>query len=177
MLALLVLVLVLIGIYLIFRKPPAKSGVIPVSTSEQQSKSPPHGAAPSETSDVSSKGGSATSSPPAPGGTPASVTLQAPSGTFVSDHHPSLTNANGASSSEVSVCTTTAGATCYLKFTKDGVIKTLPVQTTDGSGSTSWRWDVQTAGFTAGTWQITAVAILGNQTKMTTDGFPFEVQP
>jgi hypothetical protein len=178
LLALLALVIVLAGIYLIFKKPTAKSGVIPVTTQASQPKSTADKTDSNNLPSVSDKN-DGSSNLPAPTGTPPNtpVSLQAPSGTFVSDHQPSLSGADGAPSTEVSVCTTTAGATCYLKFTKDGVVKTLPVQTTDGSGSTSWRWDVSAAGFTTGNWQVIAVAALGDQVKSTTDGFRLEVQP
>lgn len=180
MLALLVLIVIVIAVFLIFKKPAVKSGVIPVSSPAGQGQTGSNKSSAGNLNDVTTKGDSPGSSAPTPSGSPgqtSGLTLQAPSGTFVSNHRPSLSGANGVPSSELSICTTTAGANCYLKFTKDGVVKTLPVQTTDGSGSTSWRWDVSTAGFTVGTWQVTAIATLGNQTKSTPDGFPFEVQP
>lgn len=100
-----------------------------------------------------------------------------PYGTFVSDHHPSLSGANNTPSTELSTCTTSPGASCYIKFTKEGEVKRLATQTTDGSGSTSWHWDVSQAGLSAGTWYITAVATQGDQTKTTNDTFKLEVQP
>jgi len=103
--------------------------------------------------------------------------LAAPYGTFVSDHHPSLSGANNTPSSELSTCTTSPGASCYINFTKGDVTKRLPTQITDGSGSTSWHWDVSQAGLSQGTWDITAVATLGDQTKSTSDTFKLEVQP
>lgn len=100
--------------------------------------------------------------------------LKAPSGTFVSNHRPSL---SGSSSQEQSVCNTTPGANCYIQFTKGNLVKTLPVQTVGSSGSVYWNWDVQSAGFSPGPWQITAIASANGQTLTTQDSQPLEVQP
>jgi hypothetical protein len=110
---------------------------------------------------------------PAPTGNTALVT---PYGTFVSNHRPSISGSS-APSEEQSTCTTTPGASCSLKLTKDGITKTLAAQTTDQSGTTYWDWDVKKNGFETGTWQITAVATLNNQTKSAQDSANLEVQP
>jgi len=104
------------------------------------------------------------------------ATLTAPYGTFVSNHRPSLSGANNIPGSELSTCTTTPGATCYIKFTKGDQTRKLPSQNADGSGSTNWHWDVSQAGLSEGTWDITAVATLNGQTKSTNDAFKLEVQ-
>lgn len=119
-------------------------------------------------SDKNTSGGSAV---------PSGSVLVPPYGTFVSDHHPSLSGANNTPSTELSTCTASPGASCYIKFTKGGEVKRLATQTTDGSGSTSWHWDVSQAGLSAGIWDITAVATLGDQTKTTNDTFKLEIQP
>ena|SRR5579859_7734742 len=102
--------------------------------------------------------------------------LKAPSGTFVSNHKPSLSGSS-APSQEQSVCNTTPGANCYIQFTKGNVTKTLPVQTVNSSGSAYWTWDVQSAGFSVGSWQVTAIASANGQTMTTQDSQPLEVQP
>ena len=99
-----------------------------------------------------------------------------PTGTFVSNHRPSLSGTT-TPSKEQSACTTVPGATCYIKFTKDGVVKTLPVQTADNNGSVIWNWDVAQAGFDTGSWQITAIASLNGQSKSATDSLALEVKP
>jgi hypothetical protein len=100
-----------------------------------------------------------------------------PSGTFVSNHKPSLSGST-TPSEEQSTCNTIPGASCYIEFTNSSnQTKTLPAQIADGSGSVLWNWDVQQAGFTTGQWQITAIASLGGVTKSTTDSLYLEVQP
>jgi len=77
---------------------------------------------------------------------------------------------------EVSVCNTTPGAICLVKFTKSGVTKQLSAQTTDANGVASWQWDIESAGLTDGSWTITAVASLDGQTQSAQDGQNLEVQ-
>jgi hypothetical protein len=109
-----------------------------------------------------------------PGAVAASGTLVAPSGSFVSNHHPGK---NGTSSQVESVCTTTPGATCFISFEKDGVVKKLDEQTVDGSGSAIWDWDTKGGTLSSGNWQITAVASLNGETKTTVDpNGPLEVE-
>lgn len=100
----------------------------------------------------------------------------APFGTFISNHKPNL-GGSPAPSQEQSVCNTTPGATCYIQFTKAGIIKTLGSQKTDNNGSTVWNWDINKAGFSAGSWEVTAFATLNGQTATTKDPLALEVQP
>lgn len=103
-------------------------------------------------------------------------TLIAPTGTFVSNHFPGQ---NGSSTTEASVCNTSPGATCYIKFTNvaTGDTTQLAAQVTDARGTTSWYWDVsQDAHLSAGQWKITAVATLGSQTKTATDTLTLTVK-
>jgi hypothetical protein len=95
--------------------------------------------------------------------------LQAPYGTFVSNHHPD------ANSSEESVCSSTPGASCTIKFTQGSVVKTLSAQTVDGTGTTYWSWNVKQAGITSGSWTVTANASLNGQTKSTQDNLALEI--
>lgn len=105
-----------------------------------------------------------------------STTLIEPSGTFVSNHRPSLSGAP-LLRQEKSVCNTAPGASCYILFMKDGVAKQLDPQTVGSNGSTYWIWDVNQAGLTQGSWKITAVATMSGQTKTADDSLPLEVQP
>jgi hypothetical protein len=97
-----------------------------------------------------------------------SLPLKEPFGDFVSNHHPNLSG-SPAPSEEASVCNTTPGATCYIKFTQGSVTTKLPAQKTDSSGAAYWSWDVKKAGLTKGDWYIEAVATLNGQTKSTKD--------
>lgn len=109
------------------------------------------------------------------GGTAAPTKLLAPSGNFVSNHHPNLSG-SPAPSTITSVCTTTPGGMCQITFSKNGVTKTLPSQMTDRGGSTYWNdWSLQTYQLTAGSWQVTATASLNGQTQSTTDALMLEV--
>jgi cytoskeletal protein RodZ len=104
-----------------------------------------------------------------------SGTLIDPTGNFVSNHHAKLNSIPGANA-EQSTCTSTPGAACQIIFTKDGVTKSLPAQTTDRGGSTYWTWKIQDIGLTEGTWHIQAKTTLGNQTKTANDALDLEVQ-
>lgn len=96
-----------------------------------------------------------------------------PFGNFVSNHGPG----NGLPTQEKSTCNTTPGATCYIQFTMGSLTKKLDAQTTDSSGAVYWTWDVKNAGFSEGSWQITAIATLNGQTSATQDQIPMKVQP
>lgn len=98
------------------------------------------------------------------------VVLLAPTGNFVSAH-----KADQAASLS-SVCNTTPGVSCQIVFTQNGVVKSLPIQTTDRGGSVYWNgWTPKSIGLVPGTWQVQAVASQGQQSKLTTDALPLEV--
>lgn len=101
------------------------------------------------------------------------VALTAPYGAFVSNHKPGQ---NGTGETEQSECITTPGATCSIKFTQNGTVRTLSAQTTDATGATFWTWDINNAGLTKGNWVVTATATIGSQSKTTTDQLKLEVQ-
>lgn len=104
------------------------------------------------------------------------TTLLTPSAdSLVSNHHPNLSG-SPAPNTLSSVCTTSPGASCTITFTKDGVTKSLPAQTTDRGGSTYWNnWSLQGIGLTQGSWHIQAVATLNGQTKNISDSMNLEV--
>jgi len=103
------------------------------------------------------------------------TTLIAPYGDFISNHHP---GANGSPLTEVSVCNTTPGASCQIFFTKGGIVRSLPEESTDRGGTAYWnKWTLEQYGLTAGSWQVKAVASLGNQTEATIDPLLLEVSP
>jgi hypothetical protein len=155
---------------------PAKKNVSVIPSSNPLAASSPAGSNKVPASDNSQTSGTQGTDSASAQSSPPTAELLAPSGTFVSNHHPSLSGSTSPSS-ELSTCTTTPGASCYLQFTSGNDVKTLPAQKTDISGSTSWSWDVKTAGFHTGVWKLVAIATLDNQSKSTPDGFTFEVQP
>jgi len=95
-------------------------------------------------------------------------TLIAPSGDFVSDHHPNLSG-SPAPNSMTSVCNTTPGATCQISFTMGSTVKSLPIQTTDPGGTTYWNWTLQQIGLTQGTWTIKATSSLNGNSLSASD--------
>lgn len=99
--------------------------------------------------------------------------LVAPTGTFVSNHHVSLSNNNQLGMQ--SDCTTTAGATCKITFTNGGITKSLAIKTTDVGGAAYWSWNVKDLGLGIGSWQVSAVATLSNQTQTSTDAMKLEI--
>ena len=101
-------------------------------------------------------------------------TLKAPTGNFVSNHHPNLSG-KPAPNEIQSVCVTTAGASCQIVFTKDGVTESLPAQTTDRGGAAYWTWKLQDINLTVGSWKIQAKATLGSQTQTADDPATLEV--
>ncbi|TAH36646.1 hypothetical protein EYC59_00520 [Candidatus Saccharibacteria bacterium] len=108
-------------------------------------------------------------------GSDTTATLASPSGDFVSNHHPNL-GSYPAPNTLSSVCTTTPGASCTITFKNNGVTKSLPKQTADRAGSVYWNsWTLQSIGLTAGSWQVQAVATLGDQTKTADDAMALVV--
>ncbi|MGF7229599.1 MAG: hypothetical protein ACQR33_06515 [Candidatus Saccharibacteria bacterium] len=112
------------------------------------------------------------------GGSTTTAALIAPSGNFVSNHHPNL-GGSPAPNILTSVCNTTPGATCTITFTNasTGAAKSLTAQTADSGGAAYWSWKLQDVGLGQGTWQVKATATLGNQTKSASDAMTLEVQP
>lgn len=102
--------------------------------------------------------------------------LKTPSGTFVSNHSPSISNKD-VSSSEQSICNTTPGASCEIRLTKDNDTKVLASQLADNNGNVYWSWDVKSAGLSTGKWTITVEAKLGDTTLTATDQLSLDVKP
>jgi hypothetical protein len=95
--------------------------------------------------------------------------LTEPTGSFVSNHRPK------ASDLLQSTCNATPGATCQIIFTNGSTVKSLPAQQTDKGGATYWSWTPQDINITEGSWEVTAKAVLGSQTKTATDSLKLEV--
>lgn len=166
-LAVIFLVIIVVGSYRYYQsKKRINTPVIPSKTTQNDKAALPSSNSekqqPSSTPTIINGGTNDSSSNP---------NLVAPFGSFVSNHKPG----NGTPTAEESICNTTAGATCYIQFTKGGVTKKLAAQTVDNSGSTIWSWDVKQAGLTTGSWQITAIASLNGKTQQTTDSVMLEV--
>jgi hypothetical protein len=115
-----------------------------------------------------SNGSSTTTSTP-----PNTVKPATPVGTFVSNHHVSLSN----STEEQSTCTTTPGDQCQIIFVMDGTQKQLASQQADSNGNVEWIWNPKDFGLSTGEWTITATATSGGGTSSTNDALKFEVSP
>jgi hypothetical protein len=121
---------------------------------------------------LSDSGGSSVTTSPKGTTSSGSTRLIAPSGNFVSNHHP---GENGSPTNEESVCNTTPGAQCSISFTKGSVTKSLPVKTADSGGATFWEWSPDSIGLSPGTWHVSATASLGAKTLSTKDATELEV--
>ena len=107
---------------------------------------------------------------------PINGSLITPYGTFVSNHHPNL-DGSPAPSQEQSTCQTSPGASCYITFSNNGVVKTLAAQNTGNDGVAIWNWDISKAGLTEGAWEINVIASLNGATKTANDSMQLEVGP
>jgi hypothetical protein len=153
-----------------------KQTVPPVITAHTNSGSPINSTDGSTPQSASSNAESdSTNGSVSPTPTDSNHTLIAPFGNFVSNHYPGQ---NSSPTTESSVCNSTPGAKCYIKFTNSaGQTTQLPTQSVDSHGSTSWYWDIhKDAHLNTGQWQVTAVATLGNQIKSTDDTLKLAVQ-
>ena len=168
---LLIVALAVAGYWFVNRHAKPVSGPIPTSSVKSASTNPVKKSTPAPTTPATSKD----KDPAGDQTTPTSdVPLpSAPSGTFVSSHHVSLSN--NSTRQEQSACNTIAGATCYIEFSKDGIVKTLTKQVADSNGVVIWNWDVAAADLDAGSWKITAIASSGGVTKSTSDTLNLEV--
>lgn len=132
---------------------------------------------PKPQSDQNISNGDVVSTPSTPEKAPrlaSSTTPKAPSGTFVSNHHPNL---GGVPAPNVlnSVCITTPGATCTIVFTKDGVNKQLDKKVVDTGGVASWDWSLSQLGLSVGSWKVSARAENGSLVSTTEDSVMLEV--
>jgi len=110
-----------------------------------------------------STGGSGSSKQPTPSPAPSSATLTAPWGTFANVYSARLDD------QMQSTCNTTPGATCQLIFTNGSLTKSLDAENTDSGGAVYWAWKPSEVGLTPGTWHLTFKAVLGSQTKTTSN--------
>ncbi|HKU19074.1 MAG TPA: hypothetical protein VJP80_07465 [Candidatus Saccharimonadales bacterium] len=179
--ALVALVVVMVALeatnttHLFHSAPVAKTATIPTtqqSPSSSKDKSSSSSSSSSSNSTTDNVAGSANKGDGDTGnGTPTTQSgdpPETPSGTFISNHTPSLSG-SPYPSQEQSVCNTTPGASCQIVFTKDDLTRSLPTQTTNSDGSALWTWDVNAAGFTEGTWNATVTATLNGKTATATD--------
>lgn len=168
-----VAVLLCLAIFILAKQVFHTTTTIPSTTSTQQKQKQPETGT-LDKQNNSASGGTDSNKSNSSSAPNTSATLLAPTGSFVSNHRPSLSS-NGSPSSEQSVCNTTPGATCEIQFTKGIETKKLSAQTADSNGSTYWNWDVNSAGITEGKWQITAYATLNGKTLSTVDAMALEV--
>jgi hypothetical protein len=173
---LLAVVAVVIVLYLVFggHNTPVSTipGTTPKAETSADNQSPARG---SDSSSNTNSNPAASTSPKQSAAAPSptsDLTLDEAQ-TFVSNHTPGQ---NGSSTTEQSTCNTTPGATCYIEFSKEGVVKRLDSQVADSSGQVIWNWDVNKAGLTSGSWSIKAVAELNGQVKSVTDARSLVIQ-
>lgn len=133
------------------------------STTPLQSKLTPNQSSSSSSPNSSS---STTNSTPNTSTQPNEI-LIAPTGSFVSNHNPVLSNPK--LDTEQSTCNTSPGATCNIVFTSGSSTISLGSKVANSSGAVNWTWTLQNVGLTQGSWKITAVANLNQQTKSTSD--------
>ena len=164
---------ILLGLWLHNRQLNKPMATIP-STTSVGSSAPTnnHQAGQNTTSSNSSASSSGSNSSKGSASTSNAV-LIVPWGDFVSNHRPGQ---NGAPTTEASTCNTTPGASCYIRFTNGSQTRTLDTKVADGNGAIIWNWDVKSAGFSAGSWKITAIATLNGQTKSASDSLSLVVQ-
>lgn len=105
-----------------------------------------------------------------------SITPAAPSGSFVSNHHPNLSG-SPAPNTMSSSCNTTPNAYCKITFSQSGTTKELPTKQSDNLGNTYWEWRISDLGLGTGDWVIVAIAINGELTTKTTDSLVLNIQP
>ena len=152
-------------------KVPAVIPITPTSATDDSSSS--SSSAQNNPSKTSAPKDKETTTSPGNVSTNSNLPLDPPYGQFVSNHAP---GSGGSPTTVDSVCSTTPGAKCYIKFTKsDGTTSQLPSQTIGSDGSTRWSsWDSNI--LSSGSWTVTAVATLAEQTKTTQDPTPLIIK-
>jgi hypothetical protein len=169
----LIVILAVVLIYLLVIRKPHSNSVIPSSANPQTSTTNQGQQTSSESSSLDASSDSDSKFP-----TPtqdASAVLLSPSGTFVSNHRPSLSG-TAQQLEEQSVCSSTTGARCFIRFTQGSVTKSLASQVIGGTGTTYWSWNIKDSGLTEGSWIVEAVATLDGQEKTTKDNIDLLIQ-
>lgn len=101
--------------------------------------------------------------------------IKKPTGNFVSNHRPSITNPQNSAIS--SSCETTPEAICTISFTKNDKTITLDPKKVDAEGNAYWHWNLKDYDFSAGAWKITAKATLNSKSLTSDDALEFNVTP
>lgn len=101
---------------------------------------------------------------------------ETPTGLFLNTHTLSL-NGGAVPSGGESVCKTTPGATCNIRFTSGGVVKELGAKVAGPDGIVAWSWTPAEVGLTAGQWQVEIIAARGNYTAVADDPLGLQVDP
>ncbi len=172
LLILLAVIILIIGFSYILKARQPKSGSIKSTSPSTQTDSTSQQSDKQTPSTGGSEGSSPDTSSTKANGPSSGASLQQPSGQFVSNHHPGKDDAPTA---EQSVCNTTPGAKCMITFKKGDTTKTLEAKTADSNGNVIWNWDTKDAGFTSGSWTITATATLNGQSLSAQDTQNLEV--
>lgn len=96
-----------------------------------------------------------------------------PYGNFVNNH--SVKMGSEIAENMSSICHTTPGAECLIRFTHGETIRELEMQKVDGNGKTQWYWSLNDVGLTAGSWKVEAAATLNGKESVTVDPIKLEV--
>ena len=111
-----------------------------------------------------------------PGQTTTDAQPTKPTGTFISNPGNDPNHPVKVSTSEESVCTTTPGVYCELRFTSGSTTYKSDRHKTNANGSAIWSWTPGEYSLTPGTWQVTMVAINGSKTASSTSAQPLVVK-
>lgn len=133
---------------------------------------------PSDTDGADDPAGSDEPSPDASGTTPDTAVTDPPlepTGLFLNTHELSLSGTNAPREGH-SVCQTSPGATCEIRFLADGAVAgALPAAQIDSSGVVSWDWNPAESGLGTGTYEVVVVAARGGHEVTVTDARPLVV--
>ncbi len=78
---------------------------------------------------------------------------------------------------ENTVCITTPGASCTVEFKQGDVVKSLPAQSTDSTGSAYFYWTPGKVKLSPGNWSIILKVTLNGASKTAQDNITLQVAP
>ena len=97
-----------------------------------------------------------------------------PSGLFLNTHVLSLGGTNAPSAGQ-SVCKTSPGATCEIRFSNDSGTHTLAAKVAGADGIAQWSWTPADVGLTVGHWTVDIVASRGAATVTANDPLGLQI--
>lgn len=100
----------------------------------------------------------------------------APTGLFLNSHELSLSG-DGVPAAGHSVCRTSPGATCVVRFVSDSGTVALGAKTVGDTGVVSWDWTPSSIGLGTGTYRVEIVATRGGHEVVVHDARDLTVVP